>query len=287
MKIITLLLLVFVFTGLQAQEANKWKGKFEQLDYLLPTPNDVRSGSGAPGAKYWQQRADYVIDAEIDEPTNTLRGKETITYYNNSPDGLKFLWLQLDQNVNKKGNEDFSYINGKLGDSISSYKMQQLARPIKFEAGYTIKSVTDKLGKTLTTAVNNTMMRVDLPVIIKTGESYTLQVEWSYPITDRSLFLLSREGYEHFPADNNNIYLIAHWFPRMCVYDDIEGWQNKQFQRLGEFALEFGNYKVNITIPSDHVVASTGTLQNTKELLSGKSWIALKKQNHRLINLFL
>jgi Peptidase family M1 domain len=275
--IFTIVLFATSLTSIHAQDEKKWKGKFEQLDYLLPTPNDVRSGSGAPGAKYWQQKADYVIDAEIDEPTNTLKGKETITYFNNSPDALKFLWLQLDQNVNKKGNEDFSYLFKKMGDSISSLQMQRLSRPIQFEAGYTIKSVTDKLGKTLPTAVNNTMMRVDLPVAIKTGESFTLNVEWSYPITDRSLFLLSREGYEHFPGDNNNIYLIAHWFPRMCVYDDIEGWQNKQFQRLGEFALEFGNYKVNITVPADHVVASTGSLQNTKDLLSAQEMERLEK----------
>jgi hypothetical protein len=276
-RLLPIILLVLSLTNIQAQEDKKWKGKFEQLDYLLPTPNDVRSGSGAPGARYWQQRADYLIDAEIDESTNTLKGKETITYYNNSPDGLKFLWLQLDQNVNKKGNEDFGYIYGTMKDSVSSLQMQQLARPIQFEAGYTIKSVADKTGKALPTAVNNTMMRVDLPITIKTGESYTFMVEWSYPITDRSMFLLSREGYEHFPADKNNIYLIAHWFPRMCVYDDIEGWQNKQFQRLGEFALEFGNYKVNITVPSDHSVAATGTLQNTKEVLSTKELERLEK----------
>ncbi len=275
--LLTFSLLAVAFIGLHAQEENKWKGKFEQLDYLLPTPNDVRSGSGAPGAKYWQQRADYAIDAEIDEPGNTLQGKETITYYNNSPDALKFLWLQLDQNVNKKGNEDFGYAYGNMADSVSSLKMQHLTRTIKFEAGYTIKSVTDKSGKSLPTVVNNTMMRVDLPVTIKSGESYTFLIEWSYPITDRSMFLLSREGFEHFPADNNNIYLIAHWFPRMCVYDDIEGWQNKQFQRLGEFALEFGNYKVNITVPSDHVVAATGSLQNTEHVLSSKEFDRLEK----------
>ncbi len=271
MKRVSLILifLACVFTA-WTQDDKKWKGKFEQLDYLLPTPNDVRSGSGAPGAKYWQQRADYLIDAEIDEPTNTLNGKETITYFNNSPDVLKFLWLQLDQNVNKKGNEDFGYLFNGIKDSVSSLQIQRLARPVKFEAGYTIKSVSDKVGNALPIAINNTMMRVDLPEAIKTGESFTFNVEWSYPITDRSQFLLSREGYEYFPADKNSIYLIAHWFPRMCVYDDIEGWQNKQFQRLGEFALEFGNYKVNITVPSDHVVAATGVLQNTKELLSSK-----------------
>ncbi len=249
-------------------QGKKWQGKFEQLGQLLPTPNEYRAPSGAPGSKYWQQRADYVIDAELDEEKNILRGKETITYYNNSPESLKFLWLQLDQNINKKGNEDFGDIIGAMSDTLTTLNMQYLTRAADFEAGYVIKSVTDKTGKTWPWTVNNTMMRVDLPVPLKSGESLSFNIEWSYAITDRSLFLLSREGYEHFPEDKNNIYLIAHWFPRMCVFDDYEGWQNKQFQRLGEFALEFGNYRVSLTVPEDHIVASTGTLLNAKEVLS-------------------
>ncbi|MFZ6010898.1 MAG: M1 family metallopeptidase, partial [Bacteroidota bacterium] len=134
----------------------------------------------------------------------------------------------------------------------------------------TVKSVTDKAGKNLPITINNTMGRIDLPVALRPGESFSFNVAWSYPITDRGLFLLSREGYEHFPEDKNNVYLIAHWFPRLCVFDDYEGWQNKQFQRLGEFALEFGTYKVNITVPADHVVASTGSLLNANEVLSAQ-----------------
>jgi hypothetical protein len=260
-----------------SQDDKKWQGKFEQLEQMLPTPNEYRTGAGTPGAKYWQQRADYTIDAEIDEPTNTLIGKETITYYNNSPESLKFLWMQLDQNVNKDGNEDFGNYFGPVRDSLSTLHMQYLTRPIKFPAGYTIKSVTDNAGKNLPITINNTMMRVDLATPLKTGETFTLKVEWSYPITDRSLFLLSREGYEHFPEDKNNVYLIAHWFPRMCVFDDYEGWQNKQFQRLGEFALEFGNYKVNITVPADHIISSTGTLLNAKEVLTSAQFDRFEK----------
>ena len=259
-----------VCTGALAQEQKKWQGKFEQLDQMLPTPNEYRTGSGAPGSKYWQQRADYVIDAEIDEPANKLVGKETITYLNNSPETLKYLWLQLDQNVNKKGNEDFGNYFAPMRDSLPTLYMQYITRAIEFEGGYTIQSVTDKTGKSLPITINNTMMRVDVPVPIKPGESYTFSVAWSYPITDRALFLLSREGYEHFPEDNNNVYLIAHWFPRMCQFDDYEGWQNKQFQRLGEFALEFGTYKVNLTVPADHIVAGTGNLLNAKEVLTTK-----------------
>jgi hypothetical protein len=266
-KLIALLML-FSLTAL-GQEQKKWQGKFEQLEQLLPTPNEYRTGSGTPGAKYWQQRADYTVDAEIDEPNNKLIGKETIAYHNNSPEALKFLWLQLDQNINKKGNEDFGNYFA-LQDSLTTLQMQYLTRPVDFEAGYTIQSVTDNAGKNLPVTVNNTMMRVDLPAPLKSGETYSLKISWSYAITDRSLFLLSREGFEHFPADNNNVYLIAHWFPRMCVFDDYEGWQNKQFQRLGEFALEFGTYKVNITVPADHAISSTGTLLNPKEVLSAK-----------------
>lgn len=253
-----------------AQDQNKWQGKFEQIDQMLPIPNEYRSASGAPGGKYWQQRADYNIDAEIDEMKNILSGKETITYYNNSPESLKFLWLQLDQNVNKKGNEDFGDILGTMKDTLTGLGMQYLTRPIEMDAGYTIKTVKDKSGKDLLITINNTMMRVDLPTPLKSGEVFSFSVEWSYPITDRSMYLLSREGYENFPEDNNKVYLIAHWFPRMCVFDDFEGWQNKQFQRLGEFALEFGNYKVNITVPADHIIGSTGSLLNAKEVLSSQ-----------------
>jgi hypothetical protein len=269
-KSIILLSLALMAIVAFGQEPKKWKGKFEQLDQMLPTPNEYRTGSGAPGSKYWQQRADYVIDAEIDEPNNKLIGKETITYFNNSPEALKFLWLQLDQNVNKKENEDFGSYFGPLRDSMATLHVQYLTRALSFEGGYTIQSVTDKAGKNLPITINNTMMRIDLPTPLKPGENISFSISWSYPITDRSLFLLSREGYEHFPEDNNNVYLIAHWFPRMCEFDDYEGWQNKQFQRLGEFALEFGTYKVNITVPADHIIGSTGTLLNPKEVLSAK-----------------
>lgn len=267
-KFLPFAVLLLVACTSAAQTQPGWQGKFEQLDQLLPTPNEYRSASGAPGPKYWQQRADYVIDAEIDEPNNVLKGKETITYYNNSPEPLKYLWLQLDQNVNKKGNEDFGNVFGGVRDSMSTLNMQYLVRPVEFPAGYTIESLTDKSGKSLPVTINNTMMRVDLPTPIRPGESFGFAVSWSYAITDRSLFLLSREGFEYFPEDDNRVYLIAHWFPRMCVFDDYEGWQNKQFQRLGEFALEFGNYKVNITVPADHIIGSTGSLQNAKEVLS-------------------
>ena len=230
----------FSFSTIKAQ-TNPWQGKFEPIDQMIAPPNTYRTASGAPGNAYWQQRADYKIKAIIDERNNTLSGEETITYYNNSPDDLSYLWMQLEQNVNKKENEDFGSINNRMKDSITTRQMQFLTRTIDFPAGYSIKHVKDENGNQIKTMVNNTMMKVKLNTTLKSGESTKLSIAWSYPITDRSMYLLSREGYEYFPEDDNTVYLIAHWFPRMAVYNDTEGWQNQQFQKLGEFALEFGD----------------------------------------------
>jgi hypothetical protein len=261
--ILSLCFTVFVYAQNQP-----YQGKFEPIDNMITAPNVYRSASGAPGKAYWQQRADYKIKAQLDEKNNILSGDETITYYNNSPDDLSYLWIQLEQNVNKKGNEDFGFAFGNVRDSMNTRHMQFLTRAIDFPAGYTIKYVKDTNGKAIKSLVNNTMMKVILDEPIKTGESLTFSIGWSYHITDRSMFLLSREGYEYFPEDDNTVYLIAHWFPRMAVYSDTEGWQNKQFNRLGEFALEFGDYDVEITVPADHLVAATGSLNNEAEVLT-------------------
>ena len=262
----TLSSLFMIFT-LAAQEP-AWKGKFEPIDPLVTPPSNYRTASGAPGRDYWQQRADYKIKAVLDESNNTLNGEETITYYNNSPDELQYLWVQLDQNVNRKGSEDFGDVLGGVHDSINTLQMQYLTRAVEFPAGYTIKYVKDASGRNMDTKENNTMLKVMLAEPLGSSESMSFSIAWSYPITNRALFLLSREGYEYFPSDGNSVYLIAHWFPRMAVYNDTEGWQNKQFQRLGEFALEFGDYDVEIKVPEDHIVAATGTLQNSENVLS-------------------
>lgn len=266
MRTFTFLLLFSAFF-INAQN-QPWQGKFEPIDNMIAPPNSYRTASGAPGNAYWQQRANYKIRAVLDEKTNTLSGEETITYFNNSPDDLSYLWIQLEQNVNKKENEDFGAMNNRMRDSMNTRQLQFLTRAIDFPAGYSIKSVIDANGKKIKIMVNNTMMKVKLNTILKSGESTKLNIEWSYPITDRSMYLLSREGYEYFPEDNNTVYLIAHWFPRMAVYNDTEGWQNQQFQKLGEFALEFGDYDVEITVPEDHIIASTGTLENEASVLS-------------------
>ncbi len=264
---ISILCATLLHINLYAQD-QPWQGKFEPIDNMLPTPNTYRTASGAPGKAYWQQRADYKIKATLNEKNNTLSGDETITYYNNSPDDLSYLWIQLEQNVNRKENEDFGYVFGGPRDGMSTQHMQYLTRAIDFPAGYSIKYIKDANGTAIKSLVNNTMMKVLLDSPLKSGESMTFSIGWSYPITDRSMFLLSREGYEYFPEDDNTVYLIAHWFPRMAVYNDTEGWQNKQFNRLGEFALEFGDYDVEITVPADHIVAATGSLQNPNDVLT-------------------
>ncbi|WP_242202794.1 M1 family metallopeptidase [Aestuariivivens insulae] len=258
---------IFSLSHINSQN-QPWQGKFEPIDNMITAPNSYRTASGAPGKAYWQQRADYNIKVVLDETNNTISGHETITYYNNSPDDLSYLWIQLEQNVNKKGSEDFGNMKNSLKDGMTTRQMQFLTRAIDFPAGYSIKYIKDSDGNAMKSLVNNTMMKVLLNTPLKSGDSLTFSISWSYPITDRSLFLLSREGYEYFPEDDNTVYLIAHWFPRMAVYNDTEGWQNQQFQRLGEFALEFGDYDVEITVPEDHIVASTGSLQNPESVLT-------------------
>ena len=247
----------------------QWKGKFEQLGEILPTPNSYRTGSGAPGSNYWQQRADYVINAEVNDKTQVLTGSETITYYNNAPESLKFLWLQLDQNIFADQSIMNQTSTGAVKDSIpaSFFGIATGITVTDYKGGYTIKSVKDAAGKNLPYIINNTMMRIDLPAPLKTGEKFSFSVDWSYTEYNRQVFD-GRGGYEFFPEDGNYVYTFAQWFPRMCVYDDYEGWQNKQFLGQGEFALTFGNYSVRITVPSDHIVGATGTIQNPKAVLT-------------------
>jgi hypothetical protein len=248
-----------------AQYPSYWKGKFEQLGTLLPTPNEYRTGSGAPGPKYWQQQADYVIDVELNDKNQSIRGKETITYTNNSPDDLGYLWLQLDQNILAEANTLRNTETNSLRDSLPAKSFHNQVSD--FKGGYTIYAVNDASGKALPYIVNNTMMRVDLAAPLKSGEKISFQIEWSYFINDRN-FYSERSGLEYFPEDDNYLYTIAQFFPRMCVYDDVEGWQNKQYLGGSEYALSFGNYKVKLTVPSDHIVAATGTLQNPKDVLT-------------------
>lgn len=265
-RLILCLFALLAFQLSYAQE-KQWEGKFEQLGTELPTPNEYRTGSGAPGHAYWQQKADYDIEVELDDKNQSLTGKEKITYFNNSPDALKYLWVQLDQNVREQGTNTLKVQQFALQDSLPAKFAAQGLGITDYDGGFKIKAVTDANGKGLPYTINKTMMRVDLPQPLKSGESMVFGIEWSYNINDR-MDLGGRSGLEYFPKDDNYLYTIAQFFPRMAVYDDYEGWQNKQFLGRGEFALTFGDYKVKITVPSDHIVASTGWLQNPKDVLT-------------------
>jgi len=274
-KIIVFLVLLSTCT-LHAQDkpkenAPQWKGKFEQLDQSLPTPNEYRTGSGAPGPKYWQQQADYDIAAELNDDNQSISGSETITYTNNSPTPLKYLWLQVDQNINSKDNNTAKMATTSVRDSSRTKKMAVDLQLYDFDGGHKIASIKDASGKSLTYFVNQTMMRVDLPQPLASGQKFVFKIDWSFNINDRMHGATpndSRSGYEYFPEDGNYLYAVAQWFPRMCVFDDVVGWQNKQFLGQGEFALAFGNYKVRLTVPADHVVAATGSLKNASAVLT-------------------
>ena len=243
--------------------------RFEQLGTILPTPNEYRTASGAPGSKYWQQRCDYDIVCELDEPNRKLIGKETLTYFNNSPDVLTYLWLQLDENqhssVNNAGFQGSNFMNRNLSES----DVERMSGIEDKEYGDNITKVSNAVGAPLKYTINKTMMRVELPAPLKPGQTFIFKIEWNYFITDRSKSG-GRGGYEYFPEDGNDVYTMTQWFPRLCVYSDFQGWQNHQFAGTGEFALVFGNYKVAMTVPADHVVLSTGMGQNFQQVLSAR-----------------
>lgn len=243
--------------------------KFRQLEEVLPTPNAYRNASGAPGHAYWQQKVDYDIKVSLDEKKNTLTGSEVITYTNNSPDTLKYLWLQLDQNrFDPNSNDNRHQTASPIGSTMSYGAMEKLMEARTFPGGYKISDVSDAASKKkLSHFITGTSMRIDLPTALATGDSVGFRVEWSYNIVNSKL-IRARGGYEHFEEDGNNIYEIAQWFPRLCAYSDLTGWQHKEFLGSGEFTLEFGDYTVAITAPADHIVASTGELINPDDVLT-------------------
>ncbi len=241
------------------------QSKFAQLEQLLPTPNEYRNASGAPGYNYYQQKADYKINVSIDENTQILKGEETITYTNNSPDQLNFLWLQLDQNI-------FSQDSDKKSINIENMKDFESEKDIKkhdfyYDGGFNIEDIKSLKGEKMRFSINKTMMRIDLEKPLLKGSKISFQIKWNYLINNR-MEVGGRSGYEYCATDKNYIFTIAQWFPRMCVYNDITGWQNKQFLGSGEFTLPFGDYEVQITVPSDHLVAATGEIQNQKKVLT-------------------
>ena len=278
MKKLTSLLLsmVFISAVVTAQDSPKKtkeghtnQNKFRQLKDLLATPNNQHTASGAPGVKYTQQKVDYVMDIILDDDKEKITGSEKITYHNNSVDELPYLWLQLDQNMRAADSKspDVSTSTIPVETTKSKFKSTYIDEP--FDGGHNIMSVTNANGSDLSYTINQTMMRINLPKPLAAGEKFVFNVKWWYNINnhrdDRG-----RSGFEHFPADGNNNYVIAQFFPRLCVYDNVEGWQNDQFWGRSEFALEFGDYEVNITTPADHMLGATGVLKNEKEVLTKK-----------------
>ncbi|NMM46843.1 M1 family metallopeptidase [Marinigracilibium pacificum] len=266
MKRLHILALTFLSIFI-ASAQGKYEGKFEQLGTMLPSPNVYRTASGAPGPDYWQQKADYNIKVSINDQTQVLTGEETITYYNNSPNPLIYLWVQLDQNIRTPESVASKTEKQRMGSQIPSKMLKASTEFSGYEGGYKITKVTDQNGNGLNHTINGTMMRIDLPTVLSTGDTFTFNIDWSYNIYDR-MYVDGRGGYEFFPEDGNYAYTIAQWYPRVAVYSDFEGWQNKQFLGRGEFALTFGDFNVEITVPEDHIVAATGELQNAKDVLS-------------------
>ncbi len=267
-------ILMMAILGVWGQTPAQWGQKFEQLGTSLPTPNTYRTASGAPGKDYWQQRADYKIELTLDDVKQQIEGTEAITYFNQSPDPLDYLWLQLDQNFRAQDSETPLVTEYFMKDSVSAKELFTIQN--NFDGGFRIDKVLDEAGQPLAYFINKTMMRINLEQPLLPGAQMTFQVDWHYKINDR-MSLGGRSGYEYFPKDDNYSYTIAQFYPRMAVYDDVEGWQNKQFLGRGEFALSFGNFEVAMTVPEDFIVGATGTLQNPKDVLTSKEQLRFEK----------
>ncbi len=262
----------FFVPKIQAQDRSKaenkaFDDKFRQLEEILPTANAYRTASGAPGHEYWQQQADYKMKLELGDETQKIYGEETITYTNNSPDALAYLWLQLDQNHFQKDGMVQKTESEAIGERMTVGTLARLNND--FDGGFKVEYVRDMADKALPFTIVETMMRVDLPKPLRKGEKFNLKIKWWFNIIDR-LKLGGRSGWEYFADEKNYLYTIAQHYPRMCVYSDVTGWQHKQFLGAGEFTLSFGNYEVALTVPADHVVGATGVLQNPNEVLTAE-----------------
>ena len=260
---------VTVVSTVAIAQPNYNNNKFKQLKEELATPNVYRTAAGAPGPNYYQQQADYVMQITLDDAKQTITGKETITYTNNSPDKLEYLWIQLDQNIRKPGSAGQLTRTSDIESLSSPYALQRMFNAENFEGGFNLTKVTDASGNPVKYMVVGTMMRVNLEKPLMQGDKYTFKIDWWYNINDR-MKIGGRSGFEYFKDEDNYLYTIAQFFPRMCVYNDVEGWQNKQFLGNGEFTLPFGDYEVDITVPEDHIVAATGELTNASKILTSE-----------------
>jgi len=253
-------------SGAVTQTKGDFVDKFRQLDEVLPTANVYRNAAGAPGTDYWQQQVDYDIDVTLDEKARRITGSETITYHNNSPDTLRYLWLQLEQNLFRADSVDARTRTLAEPERITFAELRRLQFLEDFDGGHRITRVTDARGRPLPHVINGTLMRVDLLEPLESGRAISFRIDWHYQLLEEDA-VYARAGYEHF-ADGNDIFLIAQWYPRLVAYTDYEGWHNKEFLGDGEFTVEFGDYEVDITVPADHVVSSTGVLANPGQVLS-------------------
>jgi hypothetical protein len=280
------LLVCFSSTAAVVQSKGDFVDKFRQLEEILPTPNDYRNAAGEPGKEYWQQQVDYKMDVTLDEKKRHISAKQTVTYKNNSPYRLKYLWVQLEQNrfradsmAERSATFGDAYRRGvstelPVADKPAKISMAELRRNQFYddvEIGYTLTDIVDGSGDPLEYIISGAQMRIDLPAPIESGESFEYRLNYAYNLLEENA-VVARSGYEHFPDDarkgGNDIFLLAQWFPRVAAYSDYEAWHNKEFLGRGEFTLEFGNYDVNITVPADHIVASTGELQNADQVLT-------------------
>lgn len=246
--------------------------KFAQLGTTLRDPNVYRNAAGAPGPRYWQQQADYRINATLDEVARRITASSTITYTNHSPDTLNFLWLQLDQNRFRRDSREQRSITGGVAedgvsDQLSFNTMRQHQYVTANNYGYDLTQVADGDGRDLPHQVVETMLRIDLPRALKPGATQVLKIQWAFNIV-HSDAMNARGGYEVFEENDTYIYFLAQWFPRMVAYTDYDSWQHKQFIGRGEFTLEFGDYEVALTVPADHVVSATGELTNPRNVMS-------------------
>ena len=258
------------FIQLSSAEIDQSKGlfedKFRQLDESFPSPNLSRPATGEPGPDYWQQRADYKIKIKLDETSRSVSGTETIKYTNNSPLTLNYIWIQLDQNIFKQ--DSINNLTRPWWGENKSVDFSTLRRQNfmdNFNGGF--RDLSFKINnKVAQTFLVGTHIRLNLEKPLKPKESTEINISWSYALVEENA-VRARNGYESF-ADGNDIFLLAQWYPRVTVFSDYEGWHNKEFIGNGEFTLEFGNYEVEITVPSDHVVAATGVLINDNDVLS-------------------
>src|SRR5690606_30421926 len=267
MKKISISFIFLAILGSIVAQENTNKNKFRQLKEEFATPNIYRTASGAPGHGYYQQKADYVMDITLDDKNQRIYGKQTVTYKNNSPDQLTYLWVQLDQNMRAKDSDTKLIETGSINEKMSFKQVADIHN--EFDGGFKLDYVKDVSGNDLPITVNKTMMRIDLPKPLMPGSSYTFKIKWWYNINDRDE-IGGRSGYEYFEEEKNYLYTIAQFYPRMAVYNEVEGWQHKQFLGRGEFTLPFGDFKVNITAPANHVIASTGTLTNANNVLTSE-----------------